>query len=961
MSSLKPTSTSSRSNKKCWTASSSSSTMAGVGRAGFIRDPSGLLMSIIRTLSASDGDHQREVEKERLEEAFIDTDEKLDKLINENYEEVAMSIKKFSRIADEISRSREKIKKVKENLQQCKSLLYCRQDELRKLWTEGIEHNKMLFLLDQIEKIKVAPHQIDSYLKDKYYLHATVLINQTLNSLRNELSKVESLHDIGHEIVSKKLGLYDNFVNELHQLIYFKSFSASKKSKSDDKKPNRLVNLSSFNLLSQSSSKEIGIFDEVVETLEDLDSKSNKVDPKSLITILIESLNRINRIPSMLQDTKNRMDRHISMIISHTTVEVADQYFNTDGSVKTNDIDGSKRLLQLLNTLFIKFKLVADFHLHVLNQIKGLVTSGRLQPCGDLYEMDMVWNKIQNFLQILLNEYLDADSVQASTQQQQQSNDNSVISSHFTKKRAQQRSLPQNKLFRFDRSSHAISMNNYLREQRAQLRHAAISSGTQSSPILEHAMSTQKVCQPNARNITSIFGPLKSFIADIEAALDYPPNRHCAINEFITNFVKDTFIRHIQCDLKKDFDAAMRVTEPLKMMADPSICKELGTTKSLLQGATVADHCLWYLFDLTCSLDSYQDDFLAMACSLTQEYKAVAEQLYKGVVLYGPEGSAPDWLTSSELNEYLRNSEGWRVVNGLLPSSTKPDDKPLEKSYSNEAKYFVYKSSSLDLNSGGIISDVNDLRSIACLHESVEWMSERLERFVKRVAGRACDDMIARLSNLSDDFLRISEECLLMLHIQLRLNCCRKIKDLFKQANFDVRGADSVDPDLSISLLTADLRKFQEQIMPVLEPHKFKYIIDGLGHLVAELLIDGSRLITRISPSGIKKMCRNVFSLQQCLTNITLSREAPLDMSRQYYELMYLASEDIQPHILEHGIKFSESAYVEALNLIHRSKPGSGQENERNARVQRLRAIVSEQQQKKERQEELSSLDDVEI
>lgn len=33
--------------------------------------------------------------------------------------------------------------------------------------------------------------------------------------------------------------------------------------------------------------------------------------------------------------------------------------------------------------------------------------------------------------------------------------------------------------------------------------------------------------------------------------------------------------------------------------------------------------------------------------------------------------------------------------------------------------------------------------------------------------------------------------------------------------------------------------------------------------------------------------CRNIFILQQCLTNITMARETDLDQAREYYELMY--------------------------------------------------------------------------
>ena len=54
----------------------------------------------------------------------------------------------------------------------------------------------------------------------------------------------------------------------------------------------------------------------------------------------------------------------------------------------------------------------------------------------------------------------------------------------------------------------------------------------------------------------------------------------------------------------------------------------------------------------------------------------------------------------------------------------------------------------------------------------------------------------------------------------------------------------------------------------------------GLGHLISCILINGAQYFRRINESGIKKMCRNIFVLQQNLTNITMSREADLDVAR---------------------------------------------------------------------------------
>lgn len=49
--------------------------------------------------------------------------------------------------------------------------------------------------------------------------------------------------------------------------------------------------------------------------------------------------------------------------------------------------------------------------------------------------------------------------------------------------------------------------------------------------------------------------------------------------------------------------------------------------------------------------------------------------------------------------------------------------------------------------------------------------------------------------------------------------------------------------------------------------------------------------IRRMNENGVKKMCRNIFSLQQTLTSITSAREPALDYARQYFELLCLTPE----------------------------------------------------------------------
>lgn len=56
----------------------------------------------------------------------------------------------FGSISQIVTTNREKIRSVKENLQDCKRKLGCKRDELKNLWLEGLEYKHMLQLIEEV-------------------------------------------------------------------------------------------------------------------------------------------------------------------------------------------------------------------------------------------------------------------------------------------------------------------------------------------------------------------------------------------------------------------------------------------------------------------------------------------------------------------------------------------------------------------------------------------------------------------------------------------------------------------------------------------------------------------------------------------------------------------------------------------------------------------------------------------
>lgn len=92
-----------------------------------------------------------------------------------------------------------------------------------------------------------------------------------------------------------------------------------------------------------------------------------------------------------------------------------------------------------------------------------------------------------------------------------------------------------------------------------------------------------------------------------------------------------------------------------------------------------------------------------------------------------------------------------------------------------------------------------------------------------------------------------------------------------------------------------------------LPPIKTRFLFDRLAALIARLLIKGLGSIKGINKNGVFKMFRNVFALQQNLTNIIVRKEQHFDRVRKYYDLLNLSEEELLAAISDTISSFSSS------------------------------------------------------
>ncbi|RXM31571.1 Coatomer subunit gamma-2 [Acipenser ruthenus] len=721
-----------------------------------------LYLNFVRTLSTSADVQDREVEKSRLEEAYEKCDRDLDDQIVQHYTELTTAIRTYQSITERITSSRNKIKQVKENLLSCKMLLHCKRDELRKLWIEGIEHKHVLNLLDEIENIKQVPQRLEHCMSSKHYLHATDMLVSAVNSLEGPLLQVEGLSDLRLELHMKKLNMHMVLIDELHRHLYIKSTSrvgnknkekGRVSSSAKDTSPVPLIDVTNLStprkFLDASQYNTPGAVSDCLdctgnlpqcflvremslqEIKEDVD-----VDPEEnsavFMGILIKGLAKLKKIPETIKAIIDRLEPELKQIVKRSTTQIADNAYQRGESLSQEN--QPRLLLELLELLFDKFNAVAAAHSIVLGHLHQIVVSptGPKEGVIKLYDMADVSAKIQSVLQVLLMDYLDVKNTRSATEPSSQisyASTGSDFAAFFAKKRPQR---PKQSLFKFESSSHAISMSAYLREQRRELysKSGELQGGADDNLI--EGGETKFVCKPGARNITVIFHPLLRFIQETEHNMGPGLAKQCQLRTFLTYYINDFFLNQVRIEINKEIEAVTKVSDPLKVLASADTMTVLGVQRPLLQSTVIVEKSIQDLINLMHDLSAYSNQFLEMVCDKLKEHKEICNTAYRGIVQSEEKLTiSASWAKDEDISRLLKSLPNWSTMAQPRQLRQKRED---EEDFTRAA--FAKESEVLTGNLGDklippneILRDVSDLKALANLHESLEWLAGRLKGF----------------------------------------------------------------------------------------------------------------------------------------------------------------------------------------------------------------------------------------
>lgn len=217
-------------------------------------------------------------------------------------------------------------------------------------------------------------------------------------------------------------------------------------------------------------------------------------------------------------------------------------------------------------------------------------------------------------------------------------------------------------------------------------------------------------------------------------------------------------------------------------------------------------------------------------------------------------------------------------------------------------------------------ADMLTIKSMGRLRESLHWLERCVQNWLVWLEGNVSDLDMALFGKTAEELTSLSDATLLTVYLDVRVQAYNLFGNLPRTANFWCP-VDEVDVDSEVTRCLIYWDQLQEVLIHSFCPHEIRFIFDGLGDFISQIFLRLIPQITRMNVNGNRKMCRNIYKLQQALALLTENHESDLIRVKQLYELFYLTPEAVVNRVIEQGVAFEVGVYQNLLKLYQRSHP----------------------------------------
>ncbi|CAG4936568.1 unnamed protein product [Colias eurytheme] len=923
------------------------------------KETSGLLMSVIRTLSASETNEQREKERAKLEKEYKKSDARLDELVAAHANEITEVMQKFSAVGAALSAWGQHCSAAEARLSACRALLRVRRDDLRRLWADARTHHHALRMLTDIERVVVSEREARELAARKRVVGAAHALHTALDTAREHLPHVSALSATTKHLEAKKIELVDIIVRNLNDAVY-----------KDDRTPlNRRVSARRRTaLLLAELTKSEELTDAYLQDITpEYEASLTEDDMTFETTVLIslEALGVLGQLKEATEKFKVQIQNELLEVIDVVSRRIIDDDLDDRDDDDDGDGDGDGgwgemlegegelaegggRLACLVGTLREEFKACGMRHKRLIQVWRAALQKHKI-PDSCLHTEQHYWSAVQQVMQLLLTEYLQIESVSLSEARRGVSRaapPDLKLSDYFSKKKPQRR---REKLFKLTAATPAAS-GPLQRRQRYPL-----------------------VCAPQPALLHAALPALHALCAHLDRGGE------CSLRAFITDYVRWGESERLANAARAHIDAAMNAPSAWRERAVVTAANGEQRTVfacasrawvAVLRCSTAAVRCgpcgggaaaraaaaalgtlatharaaharlapaqparaaRWLADDdivrFLQALPNYrllkntQDDTpptqqvsgerATALGSLTIHVRAAHMRLAPA-----QPARAARWLADDDIVRFLQALPNYKLLKNTQDDPP-PTQQELKAAYEREAEILGSSLGDGEVTIKEIVSDMHQLEELALLAETMEWISANILALPSTMspALQLSDKFVNDLNAAAAIFTEISHKCLLFLHLEMRIECFHYLGQEGGEGEAGEAGG--------AARLAASLLAFHD--LARLAPQRLAYIMNGIGEMMSAAVVwrwQSERTATSTGLTG--GAAERLAALRHCLAALRLPHDG-LHAAHAYLHLLACSPEEIIASVREKGPQFSELEYLNAFKVIgaRRSLPAA--------------------------------------
>lgn len=861
----------------------------------------------------------------------------LKNIVHEHHQGFNSSIGTFHKIQGSIQSSQKRVRHLKDSLTASRTNLCITDPELKKLYRTSQMYDDVLQTLNELEDLRTVPDQLEARISEKRFLTAVEVLQNALRKLRRpELDGIGALSDLRSYLANQETALMDILIEELHEHLYLKSPYCQ------ERWQNLAKNQGAYN--ENYNSGVLTPFHLVLDTM-DLEqpvtedpAKNPESDTFYYVSLVVESLNKLGRLESVVDTLKQRLPVELFSIVNETINEVDQRHPSSlrGGSGNTQGLQmyGSREtqmradvIYDLLWTLFGKFEAIAEGHRVFHEAIKALI---RREGAGNnstlLGSFRELWNLYQNEIRALLHNYVttDADLYQFQTSVRQGGMLNGGMDTSrehlFKFSEADPKSVEMTTEYEaLDSIIRAAvpgltsaSRKTTNLDKRAAGREARKSAYAGAYDRRNVPGSYKSLVEPSVFNMSLLLPPTLVFLQRLKAIV--PPGSDLAastLTSFLDNFLVNVFQPQLDETLSKLSDSVFGETDSFQQDPDWALVAR----RPIFKG-TAAFFAVITAFCRMLGTIPHDQALSSLIISQMVRYYDRCFIWFKSLVAKAQEPStAPQSLRySAELA--IGEGDLQETVKRLWASDELEDDL-IEK----EVVLLIKHANERSLEPNDVIQDRDVISSLCLLYTSMKWLSVRIVSLrhithfdtdssrptLPRNQNRRwtllndpskanneqqgpvylpmTQETVQSFDNIVSAFEEFAGTVLLTLHMEIR---CRILQSLGvalspKTAPYVLGEQEIKEPDPQILSLNAELIAYDETVVRFLRDSETAFVRTGLGLLVKSYLVTNASATQPMNMRGCERMQLNILVLQQNLKNI----EAGVDLARaaNYFSL----------------------------------------------------------------------------